>query len=163
MIVGRFGVKLQRTTVPESTMFVNPYKEGFPHGIVEINFADGGLFRGTMENGRITGHGDYQSAMNEVQSGPFVDGVLHGEKCFVENQVGDVFMGNYKHGSIDGYVDYHNARGDSYNGFYLNGSRHGYGVCQLNKAGSYRGYYINGLKHGKGSIEYGEWYCMIML
>jgi hypothetical protein len=142
---------------------VNPYKEGFPHGIVEINFADGGLFRGTMENGRITGHGDYQSAMNEVQSGPFVDGVLHGEKCFVENQVGDVFMGNYKHGSIDGYVDYHNARGDSYNGFYLNGSRHGYGVSQLNKAGSYRGYYINGLKHGKGSIEYGEWHCMMML
>ena len=154
-IVGNFGVTLHRSNIPECSGFINPYKDGIPNGLVEINFGDGGLYRGQMLNGRIIGYGDYQSAMNEVVSGPFENGILHGEKCFVENQVGEVYLGDFYHGEMQGYGTYHNKRGDSYEGFWDHHMKHGYGIHKLSNTGCYRGYYINNLKHGKGSLEYG--------
>eukprot|EP01038_Epipyxis_sp_PR26KG_P013712 gene13712-18392_t len=53
-IVGSFGVTIPNKA-PESSEFINPYMEGEPNGTVEINFGDGGLYRGEMKNGRITG------------------------------------------------------------------------------------------------------------
>lgn len=154
-IIGNFGVTLHRSNIPECSGFINPYKDGIPNGLVEINYGDGGLYKGQMLNGRIIGHGDYQSALNEVISGPFENGILHGEKCFIENQVGEVYLGDFYHGEMRGYGTYHNKRGDSYEGYWENNMRHGYGIQKLSKTGCYRGYYMNNLKHGKGSLEYG--------
>ena len=53
---GSFGVTIPNKA-PESSEFINPYMEGEPNGTVEINFGDGGLYRGDMKNGRITGKG----------------------------------------------------------------------------------------------------------
>ena len=153
-ITATFGVKLQRK-VPECKAFINPYKEGEPNGQVEVLFSDGGYYRGNMENGRIQGQGDYQSAMNEVVSGTFMDGILHGEKGFIQNQIEDVYMGTFRHGELHGRGVYQNKRGDSYEGYWMHNMRHGRGVANYTRSGCYRGYFVNNIKHGKGSLEYG--------
>jgi hypothetical protein len=153
-ITGPFSAKLVRKT-PECKAFINPYKEGELNGQVEVYYGDGAYFKGTMENGRINGQGDYQSAMNEVQSGTFLDGVLHGPKGFIENQIGEVFMGNFFHGELHGRGTYQHPRGDSYEGYWMHNMRHGRGVSYYVRSGCYRGFYVNNLKHGKGSLEFG--------
>lgn len=153
-ITGTFGLRLTRKS-PECKAFVNPYKEGEPNGQMEIHFGDGGYYKGMMENGRIVGLGDYQSAMNEVISGTFQDGVLHGDKGFVQNQLEEVYMGQFRHGELEGHGVYQNKRGDNYDGYWRNNMRHGRGVSYYTRTGCYRGFYLNNLKHGKGSLEFG--------
>ena len=108
-----------------------------------------------MENGRITGQGDYQSAFNEVLSGTFQDGVLDGDKGFLQNQAEEVFAGTFRRGELHGRGSFLNKRGDSYEGAWDSNMRHGRGVSRFVKQGAYRGYYLNNLKHGKGALEYG--------
>lgn len=153
-ITGPLSAKLLRKA-PECKAFINPYKEGEFNGQVEVYFGDGGYYKGMMENGRINGPGDYQSAMNEVISGTFMDGVLHGPKGFIENQIGEVYMGNYYHGELHGRGTYQNPRGDYYEGFWQHNMRHGRGVSYFLRSGCYRGFFLNNLKHGKGSLEFG--------
>ena len=64
-----------------------------------------------MRNGRLTGHGDYQSAFNEVMSGQFIDGVLHGDKSFYQNYCGECYLGTMEYGEPNGFGHYHNERG----------------------------------------------------
>ena len=153
-ITGPFLTRLLRKT-PECKAFVNPYKEGEANGQVEIFYGDGGYYKGMVENGRVSGQGDYQSAMNEVVSGTFIDGVLHGPKGFVENQIGEVYMGQYCHGELHGKGSYQNKRGDYYEGYWQHNLRHGRGVSYMLRSGCYRGFYLNNIKHGKGSLEFG--------
>ena len=153
-ITGPFSTRLLRKT-PECKAFVNPYKEGEANGQVEIFYGDGGYYKGMVENGRVIGQGDYQSAMNEVVSGTFMDGVLHGPKGFVENQIGEVYMGQYCHGELHGKGSYQNKRGDYYEGYWQHNLRHGRGVSYMLRSGCYRGFYLNNIKHGKGSLEFG--------
>lgn len=122
-------------------------------------FADGGLYRGEMLNGRIVGHGDYQSAFNEVSSGYFSSGVLDSGasgRGFFQNAAGEAYMGPFVRGELHGQGTFLNARGDSYEGAWRYHLRHGRGVTKLHNVGAYRGYYVNNLKHGKGGLEYGR-------
>lgn len=154
-VVGEFGLQRPRKSVPQSIEFVNPYMEGEPHGRVEINFSDGGFYRGNMVNGRIEGQGDYQSAFNEVFCGNFKQGVLHGEKCFVQDANGDIFHGRYNKGELHGRGVFMANNGDSYDGYWEYGLRHGRGLATTHKEGVYSGYFVNDLRQGKGSLEFG--------
>lgn len=153
-ITGTLNIRLKRKT-PECKAFINPYKEGEFNGQAEVYYGDGAYFKGMMENGRINGPGDYQSAMNEVVSGNFLDGVLHGPKGFVENQIGETYIGHFHHGELHGKGTFQNKRGDYYEGYWQHNMKHGRGVNYLLRSGCYRGFYINNLKHGKSSLEYG--------
>jgi hypothetical protein len=153
-ITGPLNVRLLRKT-PECKAFVNPYKEGEFNGQVEVYYGDGAYYKGHMENGRINGPGDYQSAMNEVMSGSFLDGVLHGPRGFTENQIGETYLGNFRHGELHGRGTYQNKRGDYYEGYWDHNMRHGRGVSYFMRSGCYRGFYVNNMKHGKSSLEFG--------
>jgi hypothetical protein len=108
-----------------------------------------------MINGRIEGQGDYQSAFNEVLSGNFKQGVLHGSKSFVQDTNGDTYTGRYIKGELHGKGLFMGVNGDSYNGHWEYGLRHGRGVAVTAKTGIYSGYFVNDLRHGKGSLEFG--------
>lgn len=153
-IVGDFGLTVA-SELPQSREFQNPYLEGEPNGMVEIHFGDGGYYKGQIKNGRISGRGDYQSAFNEVLSGNFQDGVLHGDKNFYQTYSGETYFGLFKTGEVHGKAMYMNQLGDSFNGSFRHGLRHGRGLAYVNNGGRYRGYYVNDIMHGKGSIEYG--------
>jgi hypothetical protein len=118
----------------ETSGFENPYRDGEANGMVEIHFADGGFYKGFMQDGIINGQGDYQSAMNEVRtrsspspdgsqctfpqvfSGNFKDGILHGSNCFWQNIAEDVYTGNFVNGELFGKGTYMGKNGDSYIG-----------------------------------------------
>jgi hypothetical protein len=94
IIVGNFGHSQQfADSRGNMTEFRNPYREGHPHGQVEMTFGDGGFFRGSMVNGRINGYGEYQSGFNEIKVGIFKNGVLHGHKSMHINLSGETFTG----------------------------------------------------------------------
>ncbi len=153
-IIGNFDVKTQSSL--SSTSFKNPYMDGEPHGLVEIFFSDGGYYRGHMMNGEITGQGEYQSAFNEMMSGTFKDGRLHGKNNFHQTASEDVYMGQFNEGELHGFGTFvSNRSGDSYDGYWQDHLRHGRGISKYKGVGCHRGYYVNGIKHGKGSIEFG--------
>lgn len=84
-----------------------------------------------------------------------MDGVLHGDKGFIQNQIEDVYMGTFRHGELHGRGVYQNKRGDHYEGYWMHNMRHGRGVSYYSRSGCYRGFYVNNIKHGKGSLEFG--------
>jgi hypothetical protein len=155
-IIGNFNMKTQ-SPLSSGNGFVNPYLDGEPNGLVEIFFSDGAYYRGNMINGEITGQGDYQSAFNEIKSGTFEKGYLHGKNGFYQTSSEDVYIGNFHYNEIHGYGTYlSNRTGDSYDGYWENNLRHGRGISKFTNVGCHRGYYINDVKHGKGSLEYGR-------
>jgi hypothetical protein len=156
-IIGNFNMKTQSSLPSSGTEFVNPYLDGEPNGLVEIFFSDGAFYRGNMTNGEITGQGDYQSAFNEIKSGTFEKGYLHGKNGFYQTSSEDVYIGSFHFNELHGYGTYlSNRTGDSYDGYWENNLRHGRGVSKYTNVGCHRGYYINDVKHGKGSLEYGR-------
>lgn len=153
-IIGPFGVKMNNG-LPQTGIFKNPYMEGEPNGQVEIYYGDGGYYRGDMVNGEVTGQGDYQSAFNEIMSGSFKNGLLHGDKSFLQTTTEDVYMGRFEEGELHGPGTFINKAGDVYEGYWDSAMRHGRGLMKYKDIGCYRGYFVNDLKHGKGSLEYG--------
>lgn len=155
--VGTFGHSQQFSDVnANNTEFRNPYREGHPHGQVEITFGDGGYYRGTMVNGRITGYGEYQSGFNEVKVGNFKDGILHGPQSMHLNLAGETFTGTFDGGELHGEGRYSNKRGDTYKGNFDHSFRHGRGDAEYTGRGVYRGYFVNGLMTGKGELFFGK-------
>jgi hypothetical protein len=152
-VVGQFGIQIHNNL--STKKFVNPYLEGEPHGDVEIYYGDGGYFKGHMINGVITGNGDYQSAFNEILSGPFEHGMLHGNHGFHQTTAEDVYLGRFRQGEMHGYGSYVQAEGDCYEGYFEHGLRHGRGIQSYPEVGIYRGYFVNGFKQGRGTLEYG--------
>lgn len=163
VVVGNFGLTMHNAL--ESKGFPNPYiadeSNGWePNGEVEIFYSDGAYYKGAMTNGVVIGTGDYQSAFDEIRSGHFHRGHLHGEKGYLHTAANDVYMGRFKDGEIHGPGTFINEEGDVYEGTFEHGMRHGRGVytssgdVDRSVAGCYRGYYINNLKHGRGSVEY---------
>lgn len=105
--------------------------------------------------GIITGgKGDYQSALGEILSGEFHEGLLHGEKCFEKNINGVVKLGQFKHGELHGFGTVQTHFGDNFDGYFEQGLKHGRGVNRMADQGVYRGYYFNDMMHGKASLEY---------
>lgn len=153
-IVGNFGVNTQVQN-KSSLLFDNPYLNGEPNGDVEVLFGDGAIYKGVMKDGKITGKGEYRSALGEIMMGTFTDGILDGKDCFRINAAGEKFKGEFDMGEIHGYGLYENNRGDKYAGYWDHSLRHGRGMAKYHKLGRYRGYFVNGTRNGKGELEYG--------
>eukprot|EP01039_Chlorochromonas_danica_P000636 gene638-691_t len=154
-IIGDFSIT-RVSSLPSCPEFDNPYLEGEPTGQVEIHFGDGGYYRGHMVRGIIQGPGDYQSAFNEILSGNFKKGMLHGENCIQSNPAGEVFMGHFSEGGLQGKGSYQAPSGACYEGDWDHHMKHGRGILHIPSLSTYRGYYIYDIKHGKASFEYNE-------
>ena len=139
-----------------SGLFENPYSQGDLHGDTEVLFADGGLFKGNIYDGKINGFGKYQSALGEVSMGWFVDGVLDGEKCYFKNHANEEFAGTFDMGEIHGKGYYKNEFGDTYSGYFDHCLRHGRGKEYVFKKGSYTGFYVNSTRTGKCEMDFGR-------
>lgn len=165
-VIGQFDVPTS-TAAPISSEYRNPYLEGEPHGSnLEVFFSDGGYYKGDMYGGEFHGQGDYQSAFNEMMTGSFHNGLLHGKNSCQQTVSEDMYLGNFQFGELHGYGTYLGKNGDSYDGYWDRFLRHGRGISRIHartndgdgdeEVGCYRGYHINGCKHGKGSLEYGQ-------
>lgn len=153
-ITGKFGLELQHTICSEGD-FENPYSEGEPLGEVDIRFSDGAIFKGNMEHGRITGHGEYHSAFGETVVGTFKDGILNGKDGYYKNYAKEEYKGRFTDGQLDGHGTYCSGP-FTYEGFWKYGMRHGKGSEKRRKRYHYEGYFVNDLRTGHGVLQFGK-------
>ncbi|KAL7537899.1 hypothetical protein ACHAWF_005938 [Thalassiosira exigua] len=73
-LAGEFDVPAGRRLVGEDVeqgpVRPNPYRLGLPHGKVHIQFKDGSLFEGIMDDGRISGSGVYKYPVEGAVKSP---------------------------------------------------------------------------------------------
>eukprot|EP00602_Paraphysomonas_sp_CaronLab_P005489 CAMPEP_0185023260 /NCGR_PEP_ID=MMETSP1103-20130426/5945_1 /TAXON_ID=36769 /ORGANISM="Paraphysomonas bandaiensis, Strain Caron Lab Isolate" /LENGTH=750 /DNA_ID=CAMNT_0027555765 /DNA_START=339 /DNA_END=2591 /DNA_ORIENTATION=- len=135
--------------------FENPYYDGLPTGDnVEILFADGGIYRGQMKNGLITGIGVYESAFGETFAGEFKDGIMECEIGKVTTHAGETYIGRWSNGELNGKGAYEDEKGNRYKGYWRDSLKHGRGYETTKGKGLYKGYFLAGLKHGKGELDF---------
>jgi hypothetical protein len=99
-----------------------------------------GLFKGCFYTGTVDKDGK-----------PHGKGVLKGEESY---GIKATVHGNFKHGSIYGYVNYKNTYGNSFEGTMKNNKEDGYGVSKDSSGNYYSGYWKDGKYHGWGTYTY---------
>jgi hypothetical protein len=114
------------------------------------------MYRGEMLNGVITGKGSYQSALGEIFKGTFENGVLTGDNGIHHNYAGETFTGRWYHGEMNYFGMYRNEKGDSYDGYWFASKKHGKGYERIKGKSYYKGYYTNGFKSGRGELDFGK-------
>ena len=154
----------------------NPYIQGEPDGDVVINFADGSYYKGKMQQGRITGIGEYYSMTeryvgelengryhgqgvwtsadgNIAREGLWKEGYLHGSGCQTVRDQNESFTGHYNLGAkkgkgIDSDDDFHRI------GFYTNGQNYQFAetCCGKNKSFTHEGVWLGGRACAGGMI-----------
>jgi hypothetical protein len=114
---------------------------------------DGGLYKGEMTAGSVTGMGEYESAFGEKYVGEFCDGLLHGEGTYL-NTAGEEFTGRWYHGELNGLGTYKNTFGDTYRGAFKHSLKHGRGHMKYKALGEYKGFWVSDTRSGKGEMDY---------
>lgn len=145
------------------------YHDGVPHTKrsskapkARIMFADGGLYEGQMNNGRVTGKGKYTAGNGDTYEGTFVDGVLNGPKCRFTANSGYVQEGPFRNGKVhgDGVLRHVQVEHPIYEGTFQHGVFDGHGVrtvgCSETNDYRYKGEWRDGLRDGVGRLMYGN-------
>lgn len=101
-----------------------------PSGTVEIDFANGDVYRGGMKNGSLHGRGRYVYKSGSSYEGEFYKGSMLGD-CVMSYVQGEVFK--YEGGNNEGLYD-------------------GLGVIYYRNGVIFRGWFNQGCKHGTGVL-----------
>ena len=91
----------------------------------------------------------------EIIMGNFIDGIINGNgKQYFPN--GDIYEGNFLNGKFNGLGIYIYNNKDKYIGNFLNGDFNGEGELTFNNGDKYVGNFINGSRSGKGVFYFGK-------
>ncbi|CAN0074684.1 unnamed protein product [Ascophyllum nodosum] len=140
---------------PEAGNSPNRYKEGVPSGLVEIRFASGATYKGEMNQGRITGKGDFVSCLGERKSGDFVDGELHGEGSVV-NVLGQTWDGQWRDGEMEGKGRHSAPEAGEFVGDWFRGVLQGKGRIVFKGGNTYEGFFRDHSRSGPGTLFVGN-------
>ncbi|KAL7544055.1 hypothetical protein ACHAXR_013494 [Thalassiosira sp. AJA248-18] len=132
-------------------------------GRCKIEFADGEIYEGEIENGKAHGNGKFTFDDGEVYDGDWVEDKRHGHgKVTYAN--GSVYEGQWKNGKKQGKGIFTFADGGVYEGEWKDGKIHGKGQITFADGNVYDGEWKNHHSHGKGTLTYinrdvydGEW------
>ncbi|CBN76999.1 MORN domain repeat containing protein [Ectocarpus siliculosus] len=149
------GNFVSETRFPEAGSEPNPYTAGVSHGIVEINYASGGTYRGEMKHGRITGKGEFVSCLGERYSGDFMNGRLHGTGSMVD-VVGQVWEGQWCEGAMHGEGRHSAPEMGEYEGDWVNGEFQGKGRISFRGGNTYEGFFLDNRRSGPGTLFRGN-------
>lgn len=128
------------------------YKHYFSHQIPipVATLADGSVYDGELNNGRLSGKGRLVWPSDEYYEGEFSDGLFHG-KGVLHTQTyfyeGDFEQG---HASGEGLIRYEN--GDEYQGEVRFNLPHGKGELKKSDGAVYVGEFQTGQYHGQGKL-----------
>nr|CCC91223.1 conserved hypothetical protein [Trypanosoma congolense IL3000] len=101
------------------------------HGSGQINYIDGGVFKGAFAHGKRDGEGT----------------------MIYPN--GDEYTGWFTNDKIEGHGTMRYKNGDKYEGMWKGGLRHGEGKSTLQKLGAtVEGTFVRGIIHGKGVVQH---------
>jgi hypothetical protein len=153
--------------------------KGDPHGWGRYVYADGCVYDGEYNNGKMHGGGTFKFADGTVYIGEYKDDEMHGRGTY-KHASGGVYEGEYKDNNMHGRGTFKYASGAMYEGEYKDGKRngrgkfkysdgivynmHGRGTHLYTQGDVYEGEWNNNQKHGRGTFTYadgavytGEW------
>eukprot|EP00752_Nemacystus_decipiens_P009142 g8165.t1 len=149
------GHFVSETRFPEAPSVTNPYTAGVCHGNVEIKFATGGSYTGTMRHGRITGRGEFVTCLGERYSGDFLDGRLHGKGSKMD-VVGQVWEGSWREGVMHGEGRYSAPESGEFEGDWVDGEFQGKGRITFKGGNTYEGFFLDHNRSGPGTLFRGN-------
>lgn len=149
---------------------------GNMHGIGHLEFSDGRVYNGQMNNNEISGFGRMFTPGFGIYEGDFERGKFHGYGV-LELQNKTTYEGNFKEGLYCGhgtlindfctYVgDFQNnsksgygilddnLTGEKYMGMFQENKRHGYGICITMKGDYFEGNFVNDQLCGEGVANF---------
>lgn len=153
------------------------------HGPCEVELQNGDSFKGDMQDGYMTGRGEYRFASGAVYSGGFSHNLMEGKgrlaipaslECkFPSQYEGDFhlgrrhgagvydlplngfkYSGTFKEGKMEGEATIDYKNGSVYQGQVANGFRHGFGVLTYKSGNYYEGNWQLGIKCGFGKMHW---------
>ena len=115
-----------------------------------LEYADGSVYEGEFEQGRLTGTGVMKYPGGEVRSGTFLNGALNGKGSILSAHRSR-YEGELRMGEPEGHGRVERADGDSYEGAFVAGRPQGKGRLKYADGGSYEGDFLAGEPHGSGT------------
>jgi len=127
---------------------------GRKHGIGQLNFGDGGFYKGAFDRGEITGQGCQTWADGTVYTGEFVSGTKHGEGV-LEKPDGTSYVGFWEHNRYSGEGQLTvPSSGETYCGYFHAHKYHGGGeLSQTDRGRRYVGSFECGVFEGEGELS----------
>lgn len=153
------------------------------HGPCELELQNGDSFKGDMQDGYISGKGEYRFSTGTVYAGSFSHnmpegkgrltipasleckfpsqyegqfhlGKRHGKGDYTLPLNGFNYKGDFKEGKLEGEATIDYKNGSIYKGQVADGFRHGFGTLTYKSGNYYEGNWINGIKSGFGKMNW---------
>jgi hypothetical protein len=127
---------------------------------VEIDYGDGGIYKGQELNGMKHGLGELKMTDGSIYCGDFYEDKRHGQGTLLADQ--NTYRGEWKNDFPHGYGVLQYQNGDVYSGNFDNNKKHGLGILVFSDGTRFEGEYVNDTMQGRGRIvcEDGETYGM---
>ena len=127
------------------------YGEFLQCGVGAMEWSDGDIYIGYIENDQRNGYGIYTFSEGERYEGYFVNDYYegYGELYYVD---GGVYKGNWVNDKKEGYGEEYWVDGDIYKGNWVNGLYNGYGEYYWSDGDWYKGEWLNNARHGSGTL-----------
>ncbi|GER24682.1 phosphatidylinositol-4-phosphate 5-kinase family protein [Striga asiatica] len=139
---------------PNGDIYFGTFKGTIPHGNGNYKWADGTIFNGDWELGKMTGKGKISwPTSKSTYEGDFSAGFLHGFGTFTGPD-GSVYRGAWKMSSQHGIGRKQYPNSDIYDGCWREGAREGSGRYGWGPNGMYIGNWKNGLMSGRGVMKW---------
>jgi hypothetical protein len=135
-------------TLPDGGVYFGSLKDGKLNGQGEIQWSNNTLYRGMFLEGLFEGEGYLTFADDTAYTGEFKQGEMNGEGVFYID-ADTVMEGTFVNSMMQGEGKSRNAF-SQYMGSFSKGKYHGEGFLELSSGGSYSGAFNAGYYHGMG-------------
>ena len=129
-------------------------------------------YTGSVQRGRLHGHGTLHFLGHGSYTGGFVDGAMTDPRAELTFANGDVYRGAVRDGYRVGLSEWEFASGTrfkgtttqgtaewptcTYTGQFKDGKCHGWGTCRWKNGNLYEGEWYQGMRHGEGTFVFAD-------
>lgn len=119
----------------------------------QIEYDNGDLYRGTVQGGKMQGHGRMVYKSGDIYEGDFLNNKKSG-RGFYSFSKGGIYTGEFAEGTFNGNGTKINTDGTRYEGSFVNGKLHGFGTIIRANGEKYVGEVEDDQAHGQGTGTY---------
>lgn len=148
------------SSVSSNVTYHGPYNsKGEKHGLAEMIWTSGDVYKGHFENNMRNGKGTmvFSPRKGEKESGKYEgywkDDMMHG-KGSRKYPNGDTYIGEFHSGKRQGEGRFYYANGDLFWGSFEDNQMHGFGRYYYASGQRFEGEFFRGTRFGKGKLQY---------
>jgi hypothetical protein len=134
----------------DGTLYRGMIQDGKINGYGKMIYKSGDTYEGHFLNNKKSGHGSYSFQKGGFYNGEFAEGTYNGKGTLVD-AAGNRYEGDFASGNYNGDGIRTLASGSIYTGKFKDGKYHGFGTLVEANGDKYEGEWENGLPHGFGT------------